>query len=141
MLSPEHWQAFCLEVVERPDLLADPRYETMEGRTAHRGELEPELERVFAEREAEEWVERLERVGIPCGLVREFHEVMEHPQLEHNHLVAQIDSPVGVIPTIGSPILIDGDRPELGPVPGLGEHTREVLLELGLGEAELAALS
>jgi len=140
VLSPEHWSAFCLEVVERPDLLDDARYDTMEGRVAHRGELEPELERVFGEREAEEWVERLEHAGIPCGLVREFREVMEHPQLEHNHLVAQVGSPVGVIPVIGSPILLDGDRPELGPIPGLGEHTREVLAEAGLSEPEIDAV-
>ena len=140
VLSPEHWRAFCLEVIGRPDLLEDERYDTMEGRAAHRAELEPALEELFAEREAEEWVERLERAGIPCGLVREFHEVMEHPQLEHNHLVARIGSPVGVIPTIGSPIVLDGDRPELGPVPALGEHTREVLAELGLSAAEIDVL-
>lgn len=140
VLSPEHWRAFCLEVIGRPDLLEDERYDTMEGRAAHRAELEPLLEGLFAEREAEEWVERLERAGIPCGLVREFHEVMEHPQLEHNHLVARIGSPVGVIPTIGSPIVLDGDRPELGPVPALGEHTREVLAELGLSATEIDVL-
>lgn len=140
VLSPEHWRAFCLEVIGRPDLLEDERYDTMEGRAAHRAELEPLLEELFAEREAEEWVERLERAGIPCGLVREFREVMEHPQLEHNHLVARIGSPVGVIPTIGSPIVLDGDRPELGPVPALGEHTREVLAELGLSAAEIDQL-
>jgi crotonobetainyl-CoA:carnitine CoA-transferase CaiB-like acyl-CoA transferase len=141
VLSPEHWEAFCLRVVERPDLLADPRYDTMEGRAAHREELEPELDRIFAEREAEEWVDRLERVRIPCGLVREFREVMEHPQLEHNRLVTQVDSPVGVIPVIGSPILVHGDRPELGPVPALGQHTREVLAEAGLSEAEIDSVA
>jgi crotonobetainyl-CoA:carnitine CoA-transferase CaiB-like acyl-CoA transferase len=139
VLSPEHWRAFCTDVVERPDLLADSRYETMEGRAAHRGELEPLLEEVFAAREAEEWVERLEEARIPCGLVREFREVMEHPQLEHNRLVTQVGSPVGSIPTIGSPIALGGDRPELGPVPALGEHTREVLADAGLSPEEIAA--
>jgi crotonobetainyl-CoA:carnitine CoA-transferase CaiB-like acyl-CoA transferase len=140
VLSPEHWRAFCLDVVERRDLLEDARYDTMEGRVANRTELEPALEQVFEGREAEEWVERLEAAEIPCGLVREFREVMAHPQLAHNHLVARIGSPVGVIPTIGSPILLDGDRPELGPIPALGEHTREVLAEAGVSEAEIAAL-
>jgi crotonobetainyl-CoA:carnitine CoA-transferase CaiB-like acyl-CoA transferase len=138
VLSPEHWRQFCVDVLERPDLFDDERYATMEGRVAHRRELEPLLEELFAAREAEAWVERLEAAGIPCGLVREFREVMEHPQLAHNRLVARIGSPVGEIPTIGSPILLDGDRPELGPVPALGEHTREVLAEIGLTEAEIA---
>jgi crotonobetainyl-CoA:carnitine CoA-transferase CaiB-like acyl-CoA transferase len=140
VLSPEHWRAFCESVVERPELLDDSRYDTMEGRVAHRGELEPLLDGIFAEREPEHWVARLEQAAIPCGLVREFHEVMEHPQLAHNGLVTQIGSPVGTIPTIGSPIALHGDRPELGPVPALGEHTREVLAGIGLGEAEIDVL-
>jgi crotonobetainyl-CoA:carnitine CoA-transferase CaiB-like acyl-CoA transferase len=140
VLSPEHWRAFCLGVVERPDLYADSRYDTMEGRVEHRAELEPELERVFATRTADEWIERLERVGIPCGHVNDFPEVMEHVQLAHNRLVAEVDSPAGPIPVIGNPFLVGGERPSLGPVPGLGEHTREVLEELGFGEDVARAL-
>ncbi len=140
VLSPEHWRSFCLDVVERPDLLQDSRYDTMEGRVAHRAELEPELERVFAGRGAGEWIERLEQVGIPCGHVNDFAEVMTHPQLAHNRLVTEVGSPAGLIPTIGNPFVVAGDRPELGPVPGLGEHTEEVLLELGFEAATVEAL-
>jgi crotonobetainyl-CoA:carnitine CoA-transferase CaiB-like acyl-CoA transferase len=140
VLSAEHWRLFCERVVERPELLHDPRFDTLEGRAAHRDELEPALEAIFREREAEEWVERLEEVQIPCGLVREFGEVMEHPQLAVNRLVTEIGSPVGPIPTIGNPILLDGERTPLGPVPALGEHTREVLAEAGLTDEEIAAL-
>ncbi len=84
---------------------------------------------------------KLERVEIPCGLVREFREVMEHPQLAYNGLVTEVGSPVGTIPTIGSAIALGGDRPELGAVPALGEHTDEVLAELGLSEAEIRAVT
>jgi crotonobetainyl-CoA:carnitine CoA-transferase CaiB-like acyl-CoA transferase len=140
VLSPEHWRAFCLDVVDRPAWLDDARYDTMEGRVAHRAELEPMLEELFRGLEPEAWVERLEGAGIPCGLVREFGEVMEHPQLAHNRLVTEIGSPAGPIPTIGSPIALGGDRPELGPVPGLGEHTRAVLADAGLDAEEIAAI-
>jgi crotonobetainyl-CoA:carnitine CoA-transferase CaiB-like acyl-CoA transferase len=140
VLSPAHWQAFCTEVIERPELAADERFRTMEGRVAARAELEPEIEAAFRTRPAAEWLERLERAGIPCGAVNEIPDVMAHPQLEHNRMVSEIDSPVGRIPTIASPIALDGERPDLGPVPALGEHTREVLEEIGLGADEVASL-
>jgi itaconate CoA-transferase len=141
VLSPEHWRAFCLDVIERPHLYADERYATMEGRVANRAELEPAVEAIFRTRAAAEWLERLEGAGIPCGAVNELPDVMAHPQLAHDRLVTEIGSPVGAIPTIGSPILVDGDRPELGPVPALGEHTREVLAELGFEAAEIDAVT
>ncbi len=128
-------------MIERPDLLADERYGTMEGRQEHRDALEPELDSVFQARGADEWVEILERARIPCGLVREFPEVMEHPQLKHGGLVTEIGSPVGDIPSIGSPILVGGERAELGPVPALGEHTRSVLEELDIDADVLDAIT
>jgi crotonobetainyl-CoA:carnitine CoA-transferase CaiB-like acyl-CoA transferase len=140
VLSAEHWRAFCLDVLERSDLYEDERYATMEGRVAHRRELEPAVEAAFLARPASEWLERLERAGIPCGAVNELPDVMRHPQLAHNRLVTEIGSPVGPIPSIGSPIALDGERPELGPVPALGEHTREVLAELGLPDEQVRAL-
>ena len=141
ILSLEHWRVFCEEVIERPDLLADERYASMEGRQLHRDSLEPELDQAFQTRGAEEWVEVLERAGIPCGLVREFPEVMEHPQLLEGGMITEIGSPVGQIPSIGSPILVSGDRAELGPVPALGEHTRSVLEEIGVSDDLLDAIT
>jgi itaconate CoA-transferase len=132
VLSDEHWRAFALEVVERPELHADERFASNESRVAHREILEPELVRAFALRGADEWLERLQEASIPCGAVNAIPEVMAHPQLEHNGLIAEVDSPAGTIPTVGNPFLVGGERPGLGPVPGLGEHTAEVLRELGV---------
>ena len=81
---------------------------------------------------AEEWLERLQAAAIPCGAVNAIPEVMAHPQLAHNELITEVDSPAGSIPTVGNPFLVGGERPGLGAVPGLGEHTAEVLRELGV---------
>jgi crotonobetainyl-CoA:carnitine CoA-transferase CaiB-like acyl-CoA transferase len=127
VLSAEHWRVLCTEVLEQPDLAADERFATNEARVEHRGELEPILERSFAARPAEEWIDRLERAGVPCGHVNDLAGVMDHPQLAHNRLVDEVASPVGPLPTIGPPFLVDGERPPSGAVPGLGEHTDSVL--------------
>jgi crotonobetainyl-CoA:carnitine CoA-transferase CaiB-like acyl-CoA transferase len=134
VLSADHWRALCEDVVGRPDLLADERLAENEGRVAHRDELEAHLEDAFAGRPAREWLERLEAARIPCGAVNDVRDVVEHPQLAHNGLVVEVDSPVGPLPVIGSPFLVDGERPPSGGVPALGEHTEEVLAELGLGQ-------
>ncbi|HLM93258.1 MAG TPA: CaiB/BaiF CoA-transferase family protein [Gaiellaceae bacterium] len=132
VLSEEHWRAFTHDVVDRPDLHADERFASNESRVAHREHLEPELMRAFSASGAEEWLGRLQAAQIPCGAVNAIPEVMEHPQLAHNQLVVEVDSPAGPIPTVGNPFLVGGVRPGLGAVPGLGEHTAEMLRELGV---------
>jgi itaconate CoA-transferase len=112
--------------------VADDRFATNEGRVTHRSELERTFEAEFLTRPAAEWIAQLEAAGIPCACVTELGEVMGHPQLAHNRLVATIDSPVGRIPTIGNAMLVGGKRPKPGAVPALGEHTAEVLAEVGL---------
>jgi itaconate CoA-transferase len=135
VLSPAHWRSLCEQVLERPELAGDERFGTNEDRVARRSELEPLLEEIFSRRPAAEWLERLETARIPCGAVNDLADVMEHPQLHHNRLVAEVGSPAGLIPTIGNPFLVAGERPRLGSVPSLGEHTDEVLRELGLERA------
>jgi itaconate CoA-transferase len=135
VLSDEHWRAFTYDVVDRPDLHADERFASNESRVEHRDQLEPDLVRVFSARGAKEWLERLQSAHIPSGAVNAIPEVMEHPQLAHNQLVVEVDSPAGPIPTVGNPFLVGGVRPGLGAVPGLGEHTAEVLRELGVEPA------
>jgi crotonobetainyl-CoA:carnitine CoA-transferase CaiB-like acyl-CoA transferase len=132
VLSTDHWRALCLEVLGRPELLEDQRFTTNEARVEHRRTLEPVLEGLFVERAAREWLELLEAARIPSGAVNDVPEVIEHPQLAHNGLVVEVDSPAGPIPVIGSPFLVDGERPPSGSVPALGEHTDEVLREVGL---------
>jgi itaconate CoA-transferase len=135
VLSPEHWRALCLEVLERPDLHEDERLATNEGRVRERDTLEAELERELGKAPAGEWLDRLRAAGIPCGAVNDIRGVLEHPQLAHNRLVAHVKSPEGMLPVVGSPFLVDGERSGSGAVPALGEHTDTVLRELGVEPA------
>jgi itaconate CoA-transferase len=83
----------------------------------------------MSRRSIDEWIDRLEAVGIPCGRVNDLEDVMGHPRLAHNGLVSEVDSPAGRTPAIGSPFLVSGERPPAGAVADLGEHTDKLLGE------------
>jgi crotonobetainyl-CoA:carnitine CoA-transferase CaiB-like acyl-CoA transferase len=77
--SEKLWSVFC-RAIERPDLERHPGYETNAARIRNRDALEPLLEGVFLQRPVAEWIVRLQGAGIPASLVRNFQEVVEHPQ-------------------------------------------------------------
>jgi crotonobetainyl-CoA:carnitine CoA-transferase CaiB-like acyl-CoA transferase len=119
-------------VVERPDLAEDERYRTNSSRVAHREELVDELERVFASRPGDEWVERFKRAGVPAGKVRGVLDALADAR------TVTVEHPtVGTLSLVASPL---GPRGETTPPPLLGQHTREVLAELGYDGAQLDAL-
>jgi crotonobetainyl-CoA:carnitine CoA-transferase CaiB-like acyl-CoA transferase len=121
------------EVVERPDLAEDERYRSNSSRVAHREELVDELARVFATRPADEWVERFQRAGVPAGKVRGVLEALAEAR------TISVEHPtVGTLPLVASPL---GPRGETTPPPLLGEHTREVLAEVGYEGEQLEALT
>jgi itaconate CoA-transferase len=130
VLSPDHWRALCSGVLERPDLLEDERFADNERRVVHRAELEYMLEDAFAAHSASDWLARLRDARIPCGDVNDVADVMGHPQLAHNRLVTEVASPTGHIPVIGSPFVVGGERPAVGPVPALGADTAAIAHEL-----------
>jgi crotonobetainyl-CoA:carnitine CoA-transferase CaiB-like acyl-CoA transferase len=119
------------EVIGRPELAADERFATNGGRVRHRNELVPILERAFAGRTAAGWLSALEGVGVPCAPVRAIDEVFASP--EGAAAIQVVDDPErGPLRLVADPIRVDGERlPARRPPPLLGEHTDEVLAELG----------
>jgi len=120
------------EAIERPDLAEDERYRTNSSRVAHREELVGELERVFASRPGDAWVERFKRAGVPAGKVRGVLDALADAR------TVTVEHPtVGTLSLVASPL---GPRGETTPPPLLGQHTREVLAEVGYGGEQLDAL-
>lgn len=129
--SAQDWEIFCRNVIERPDLLEDQRFATVEGRRANRGVLEEMIEKIFLERDHNEWLERLKKAQLPHGEVRGVAQVLAHPQATARRLIREVDSPVGRVPVIGSPLRLSDSPARYDRIPGLGEDTETILKELG----------
>jgi formyl-CoA transferase/CoA:oxalate CoA-transferase len=141
--SEKLWAAFC-SALERPDLIVHPDYATNALRIRNRAVLEPLLESIFRARPAAEWLGRLQSAGIPASLVRNFEDVVNHPQTAVRAMFPSLDHPTaGVHRVTGTPIKLSATPGAPGsPAPLLGEHTVETLAGLlGLDAAALETLS
>lgn len=129
--TAKDWDVFCREVIRRPDLLKDVRFATMEARRQNRSVLEEEIEKIFLERDDKEWLERLKKAQMAHGEVRGIAEVLAHPQAVARKLIREVDSPVGRVPVVGSPLRLSESPARYDRIPDLGEDTEPILKELG----------
>ncbi|MGE5243467.1 MAG: CaiB/BaiF CoA transferase family protein [Betaproteobacteria bacterium] len=140
--NDEQWQRFCA-AAGLDALAADDRFATNRGRVTHYEELKPRLAERLRTGTREGWIARLKAAGVPCGAVRDLHEVFTDPQLAARGMVANVDHPaIGVLRLLGVPIKLSGTTAAPpAPPPTLGQHTTRVLQEdLGLDRGEIDAL-
>src|SRR5438128_2096300 len=124
------------------DLAADPRYANHAAQVAHRDELQARWREELGKRTTRQVIEALESVDILCAPVNDLATALADPQVENNEMVVEMRHPdAGTIRTVGIPVKLEGTPGALRrPPPRLGEHTREVLAELGFTAAEIDAL-
>ncbi len=127
------WKKLC-EVIDRPDLLADGRCTTIAARLGHRLELIAEMEKSLAHRTAGEWIELLLAAGIPVGPILNYAQALDNEHARARGAVMEIDHPVeGKIKSIGFPVKLSETKQRVRRAPPLlGQHTEEILSELGL---------
>jgi crotonobetainyl-CoA:carnitine CoA-transferase CaiB-like acyl-CoA transferase len=135
------WAPFC-RAIERPELVDDPRFETNALRCEHKDLLVPLLERHFATRPREVWMERLAAEGVPNGPLHTIDEALASEQARARDMVVELKGPSGApLSVLGGPIKLASTDPVITTPPTLGQHTGEVLHTLlGYDEARIEAL-
>jgi formyl-CoA transferase len=132
-LTPLQWQRLC-ETLDRAALANDTRFATNAARMANKMALVREIEDALAGRTTGEWVDLMLAAGVPAGPIQDLAQVFADPHTRARHMVEEIDHPVaGMVRTLGFPLKMSETplRVRRAP-PLLGEHTAEILRELGL---------
>jgi crotonobetainyl-CoA:carnitine CoA-transferase CaiB-like acyl-CoA transferase len=126
------WQSFC-ELAGDAELAQEPRFQQGSGRVDHRDEVIARVSDILKTRTRAEWLPALAAKSIPCSPVHTLGELSRHAQTEESGMILQR----GDFQTVASPLRAAGERQELRSLPPLlGEHTREILAEIGLGQEE-----
>jgi crotonobetainyl-CoA:carnitine CoA-transferase CaiB-like acyl-CoA transferase len=137
--ADRYWGDFC-RVVEREDLLADPRYADLRTRAENSPVLMAELDALFAQRTYEEWKAVLAGLDAPWAPVQSVPELVDDPQVLANGYVADVETDGVQYQLPNVPVQFDGHPAVLRRAAEHGEHTETILLDLGYDWDEISAL-
>lgn len=135
--SPADWNVFCMVVIEKPEMLTDPRFATVQDRRKNRAQLEETIEEIFASRDHLYWLAQLKKAELPHGIVRGIAQVLAHPQVAARKLIREAESPVGRVPVIANALKMSRSEARYDRIPGLGENSEAILGELGYDAAAI----
>ena len=138
--NEREWERFCEVVLEQPTLAKDERFVGNSERVENRDALHKEIEAILRELSSGEAMERLEGAKIANARMRTVQDFLDHPQLKARDRWREVASPVGTLRSLLPPATMNGTEPVMAPIPSVGEHTREILAELGYDDDAITTL-
>jgi itaconate CoA-transferase len=139
--NEREWVIFCEKVIEQKSLAVDPEFDNNTKRTANRARLRAVIVELFSKMTIAQVEQKLEDAQIANARVNEMKDVWAHPQLKARNRWTEVQSPVGLLPALLPPATNNQFEARMDPIPGIGEHTRAILKELGVDEAAVARLA
>lgn len=136
------WKRFC-EAIAAPELLAHPDHATGQLRSRNRKALNERIGAITRTRPSAHWIAALNKAGVPCGPINTIDQTFAEPQVQHLGIARPVRHPkLGDIQVVGQPINMSAapQPAELQPTPELGEHTDDVLRELGYDSGAIEGL-
>ncbi len=138
--TADTWQKLC-KALGLEDLVTDPRFDTNPKRLKARQEVNALVSARLKERSRGEWIEILNKAGVPCGPIYNLAETFDDPQVRHQEMVIESPQPTGPVRMPGFPVKLTATPARVRrPSPQVGEHTIDVLRELGYSDAEIEKL-
>ena len=136
-----NWRRLCT-VLDRAKWLSQPEFDSVAKRVARRSEVNAMLQDVFSSKPVGHWVELLNEAGVPAGPVYSIPQMFADPQVQHLDVSVELDRDGKATRYLRQPIgLSRTQHSVVRPAPGCGEHSREVLEELGFSAAQIAAMA
>ncbi len=137
--NEREWVLFCQEVLKRPEVATDERFDSNPKRVANLQALHEVIGDVFGDLPASDVVSRLERGRIAYGDLNTVQQFADHPQLAARDRWREVGSPAGPLKALLPPGLMEGVEARMDPIPAVGEHTDAILTELGYDASTVAA--
>jgi crotonobetainyl-CoA:carnitine CoA-transferase CaiB-like acyl-CoA transferase len=131
------WERFA-RALGLAELIHDPRFLTNDLRRENRQEINRIIEDVTSKRAMADWVDYLNKAGVPCGPIYNLAQTFVDPQVRHQEMVLDLEQPSGKVKTLGFPLKLSKTPAALRrPAPQLGQHNEEILTNLGYSAAEV----